>query len=98
MRQAHFALWNRLSFVARLMTSTSVALLLAGAIMLFVSTRQEARNARNDLRGMEKSIAEMSLLYLKVMALPACGSQMPLARRPLAAADIACIRTWIAAQ
>lgn len=43
------AFWGRLPFVARLLATASFALLVAGAAMLFVSARQEARDARNDL-------------------------------------------------
>jgi hypothetical protein len=39
-----------------------------------------------------------SLLYVKLLPGPACGAQMPLARPPLSSADIACVRSWIAAQ
>lgn len=41
---------------------------------------------------------EASLLYMKLLDPPTCGSRMPLARPPLGAADIECIRAWIAAQ
>lgn len=41
---------------------------------------------------------EASLLYQKLLPLPACGAQMPLARPPLSSADLACVRDWIAAQ
>jgi hypothetical protein len=41
---------------------------------------------------------EDSLLYSKLLPSRACGAQMPLARPPLSAADIACVRDWIAAQ
>lgn len=44
------AFWNRLPFVARLLATASFALVAAGAAMLFVSARQEARDARNDLK------------------------------------------------
>ena len=42
-------LWERLPFVGRLLVTASFALLVAGAAMLFVSARQEARDARSDL-------------------------------------------------
>lgn len=47
----HFldACWSRLPFAARLMAATSFALLVAGALMFFVSARQEARDARASL-------------------------------------------------
>lgn len=41
---------------------------------------------------------EQSLLYQKLSARPDCGAQMPLARPALSSADIACVRSWIAAQ
>jgi hypothetical protein len=41
---------------------------------------------------------EGSLLYQKLLPGPACGAQMPLARPPLSSADIACVKSWIAAQ
>lgn len=41
---------------------------------------------------------EGSLMYQKLLPKPACGVQMPLARPPLSAADVACVRAWIAAQ
>ena len=49
MRQFFAVFWNRLPFVARLMTITGCALLLRGAIMLFVSAHQEANEARASL-------------------------------------------------
>ena len=49
MRHCLSAFWDRLPFVARLLATASFALLVAGAAMLFVSARQEARDARNDL-------------------------------------------------
>jgi hypothetical protein len=39
-----------------------------------------------------------SLLYTKLSPKPSCGSQMPLARPALSAADAACILAWIAGQ
>ena len=39
-----------------------------------------------------------SLLYTKLAPKPSCGSQMPLARPALSAADAACILAWIAGQ
>jgi hypothetical protein len=41
---------------------------------------------------------EQSLLYLKLFPKPPCGAPMPLARPALSSADIACIKSWIAAQ
>jgi hypothetical protein len=41
---------------------------------------------------------EGSLLYTKLAAKPACGSQMPLARPALSSADAACVLGWIASQ
>ncbi len=41
--------WNRLPFVARLLAIASFALLVAAAVMLFVSAREEASDARADL-------------------------------------------------
>ncbi len=41
---------------------------------------------------------EGSLLYQKLLPGPPCGAQMPLARPPLDSADVACVRSWIAAQ
>jgi hypothetical protein len=41
---------------------------------------------------------EGSLLYQKLLPMPGCGAQMPLARPPLGSADIACVKSWIAAQ
>jgi hypothetical protein len=41
---------------------------------------------------------EASLLYSKLLPSRPCGVQMPLARPPLSASDIACVRSWIAAQ
>lgn len=47
---AHLAtFWQRLPFVGRLLATASFALLVAGMVMLFVSARQEARDARSDL-------------------------------------------------
>jgi hypothetical protein len=39
-----------------------------------------------------------SFLFQKLAPKPPCGSQMPLARTPLSAADAACLLDWIAAQ
>jgi hypothetical protein len=39
-----------------------------------------------------------SLIYTKLSPNPPCGAQMPLARAPVSADDIACVRAWIAAQ
>src|SRR5262245_38504818 len=39
--------------------------------------------------------ADTSLLYAKLQEGTACGSRMPLARPPLSAADVACVRAWI---
>ncbi|BCB26827.1 hypothetical protein SKTS_17130 [Sulfurimicrobium lacus] len=44
------AFWSRLPLVARLLTTANFALLVAGTAMLFVSARQEARDARDDLK------------------------------------------------
>jgi len=41
---------------------------------------------------------EGSLLYQKLLPQPPCGAPMPLARPPLGSADIACVKSWIAAQ
>jgi hypothetical protein len=41
---------------------------------------------------------EASLMYQKLLPLPKCGAQMPLARPPLSSADAACVLAWIAAQ
>lgn len=41
---------------------------------------------------------EGSLLYQKLLPMPGCGAQMPLARPPLSSADVACVKSWIAAQ
>ena len=41
--------WNRLSFVARLLTTASFALLVAGVVMVTVSAGQDARDARDDI-------------------------------------------------
>lgn len=41
---------------------------------------------------------EASLMYQKLLPLPKCGAQMPLARPPLSSADTACVLAWIAAQ
>jgi len=41
---------------------------------------------------------EGSLIYTKLLPSPSCGAQMPFARPPLPAADIACVKAWIAAQ
>lgn len=41
---------------------------------------------------------ENSLLYRKLLPMPGCGAQMPLARPPLSSADVACVRDWIARQ
>jgi hypothetical protein len=41
---------------------------------------------------------ESSWLYQKLLASPSCGTQMPLARPALSAVDVACVRSWIAAQ
>lgn len=49
MRPSLGFLWNRLPFVTRLLATASFALLVAGTTMLFVSARQEARDARDDL-------------------------------------------------
>ncbi|MDD5388838.1 MAG: ATP-binding protein [Gallionellaceae bacterium] len=43
------AVWKRLPFLARLLVTASIALLVAGSAMLLVSARQEARDARADL-------------------------------------------------
>ncbi|MBF0250707.1 MAG: HAMP domain-containing protein [Alphaproteobacteria bacterium] len=43
--------WNRLPFVVRLMVTATIALLVAGAAMLFFSARQDAEDARSDLAG-----------------------------------------------
>ncbi|MBU1664953.1 MAG: HAMP domain-containing protein [Gammaproteobacteria bacterium] len=43
------ATWERLPFLARLLVTASIALLVAGSAMLLVSARQEARDARVDL-------------------------------------------------
>jgi hypothetical protein len=41
---------------------------------------------------------EASLMYQKLLPMPKCGAQMPLARPPLSSADTACVLAWIAAQ
>jgi hypothetical protein len=41
---------------------------------------------------------EGSLLYQKLLPMPGCGAQMPLARPPLSNTDVACVKSWIAAQ
>jgi hypothetical protein len=41
---------------------------------------------------------EASLMYQKLLPLPKCGAQMPLARPPLSSSDTACVLAWIAAQ
>lgn len=41
--------WNRLSFVARLLTTASCALLVAGAAMVFVSAGQDGRDSRAEI-------------------------------------------------
>ncbi|MDP2832371.1 MAG: ATP-binding protein [Pseudomonadota bacterium] len=41
--------WARLPFLARLLVTASIALLVAGSAMLLVSARQEARDAQSDL-------------------------------------------------
>ena len=43
------ALWDRLSFGARMLATASATLFLAGALLLGVSVRQEAADARSDL-------------------------------------------------
>lgn len=43
------AFWNGLPFVARLLVTASLALVVAGSAMILVSARQEARDARADL-------------------------------------------------
>jgi hypothetical protein len=37
-------------------------------------------------------------MYQKLLPLPKCGAQMPLARPPLSGSDTACVLAWIAAQ
>jgi hypothetical protein len=41
---------------------------------------------------------QASLMYQKLLPLPKCGAQMPLARPPLSNSDVACVLSWIAAQ
>jgi len=41
---------------------------------------------------------QASLMYQKLLPLPKCGAQMPLARPPLSSSDVACVLEWIAAQ
>ena len=43
-------LWDRLPFIGRLLVTASLAILVAGAAMVFVSARQEAAEIRHDLR------------------------------------------------
>jgi diguanylate cyclase (GGDEF)-like protein len=43
------ALWSRIPFIGRLLITATVALVAAGAVMLFVSARQEVREFRADL-------------------------------------------------
>lgn len=43
-------LWQRLTFVGRLLVIASITLLVAGLIMVLVSARQEAHDVRSDLR------------------------------------------------
>ncbi len=38
---------------------------------------------------------EQSLIYTKLLTKPDCGAQMPLARPPLSAAEIACVLAWV---
>jgi len=37
-------------------------------------------------------------MYQKLLPLPKCGAQMPLARPPLSSSDVACVLEWIAAR
>jgi PAS domain S-box-containing protein len=55
-----FDYWNRLPFIGRLLFTASMALLLAGAVMLFVSARQEAFEVRSDLES--ALVQELELL------------------------------------
>lgn len=43
------SLWERLPFIGRLFVTASIALLLAGTAMLFLTARQEAEEVRTDL-------------------------------------------------
>jgi diguanylate cyclase (GGDEF)-like protein/PAS domain S-box-containing protein len=52
--------WNRLPFIGRLLCTASLALLIAGLTMLFVSARQEAVEAKTDLNNTMKQ--ELALL------------------------------------
>ncbi len=44
------SLWGKLSLIGRLLVTTSIALLVAGSAMVFVSARQEAAEVRADLQ------------------------------------------------
>jgi len=50
--------WERLPFLARLLVTASIALLVAGSAMLLVSARQEARDAQSDLAAEQASELE----------------------------------------
>lgn len=45
-----FRFWNRLPFIARLLVTASMALLVAGALMIFIVTGNEATEIKSDLR------------------------------------------------
>ncbi|MEI7843479.1 MAG: PAS domain-containing protein [Gallionellaceae bacterium] len=67
---SHRSFWSRLPFIGRLLTTASLALVIAGATMLLVSARQEATEVRADLKAelikelqsLPTSLAEMIVI------------------------------------
>ena len=69
-------LWSRLPLIGRLLTTATVALLAAGAVMLLVSARLEVREFRGDLAAeLDRDLDTLSGVLAGVVVGVSCNPQ-----------------------